>query len=442
MSDLLSIGASGIKAYSRALSVVGDNIANAQTEGYVRRSVRLEEAPSGGDFVLTRNSVRPGGVLAAGVTRSVDQWLTDDARTASGEASRQTAKLDWISATERALDNGGDAIGDNITAIFTAADQLTGDPGSDTLRQQFLSAVDESAKSFRQTASSLASAASGVATEAQTRVDQLNTDLGSLTRVNDGLRRARPGSTSEASLLDERDRLVSNIASATDIAVSYDARGAAIVRSPAGDPLVDGLTRATVTLSVNPGGQLSFGLAPAGSLAPGSGALAGLADAANHIAGQRTALDTLAAQFASDLNGAHQAGIDVNGNPGVALISLNGGAAAMAAVALSPADVAAADTSSSNGNMLAFANLRGSGGVEQSVAAMMAAQAQTTAAARAQEAAASTRRDGAFAARDAIGAVDLDREAAELMRFQQAYEAAARTIQVAREIMQTMLNIF
>jgi flagellar hook-associated protein 1 FlgK len=28
------------------------------------------------------------------------------------------------------------------------------------------------------------------------------------------------------------------------------------------------------------------------------------------------------------------------------------------------------------------------------------------------------------------------------LRFQQAYEAAARTIQVARETMQTILNIF
>ena len=45
MSDLLAIGASGVKAYGKALSVVGDNIANAQTEGYIRRTVRLEEAP-------------------------------------------------------------------------------------------------------------------------------------------------------------------------------------------------------------------------------------------------------------------------------------------------------------------------------------------------------------------------------------------------------------
>jgi flagellar hook-associated protein 1 len=442
MSDLLSIGASGIKAYARALSVVGDNIANAQTEGYVRRDIRLAEAPAAGDIVLSRNSIRPGGVLVEGVTRAVDQWLVDDARTAGGEASRQAAKLDWLSATERALDDGGAGVGNSVTAIFTAAEQLAADPNSDTLRRQFLSAVDESASAFRRTAASLSSAASGVAAEAQTEVNQLNTDLSALARVNDGLRRARPGSSNEATLLDERDRLISSIANATDVAVSYDARGAAIVRTPAGDPLVEGATVASVTLAVATDGQLSFGLSPMGVLSPASGKLAGLVDGAAHIASQRTALDTLAAQLASDLNAAHQAGFDANGNAGVALLNFNGGAAAMMAVALSPAEVAAADALAGNGNMLALNGLRGSNGSEQNIAAMMSALAQATAASRAQEAAASSRRDGAFAARDALSAVDLDREAAELMRFQQAYEAAARTIQVARETMQTMLNIF
>lgn len=443
MSDLLAIGASGIKAYGQALSVVGDNIANAQTEGYVRRSVRLAEAPSGGDIVLSRNSIRPGGVLAAGVTRATDQWLIDDARIAGGEASRQSAKLDWVTATESVLADGGAGIGNAVTAVFTAAEQLSGNPGNDTLRRQFLTSVDESAANFRRTASALGSAATGVATEAQGAVTQLNTDLSALSRINDGLRRARPGSSNEATLLDERDRLIGTISNATDVAISYDARGAAIIKTASGDTLVDGTTTATVSVSVAANGTLSFGINPGGTtLTPGSGALAGLRDAADHIADQRSALDTLAAQFSTELNAAHQAGLDANGNPGAALLNLNGGAAAMVAVALTPDDVAAANGASLNGNILAFNNLRGPGGVEQNISAMIAAQAQTTAAARAQEAAASSRRDGSFAARDAIGAVDLDREAAELLRFQQAYEAAARTIQVARETMQSLLNIF
>jgi flagellar hook-associated protein 1 FlgK len=444
MSDLLAIGASGIKAYGQALSVVGDNIANAQTEGYVRRSVRLAEAPSGGDIVLSRNSIRPGGVTAAGVTRSIDMWLVDDARVAGGEASRQSAKLDWVTATESVLADGGAGISNAVTSVFTAAEQLSGNPGNDTLRRQFLSSVDESAANFRRTASALGSAATGVATEAQGAATQLNSDLSALSRVNDGLRRARAGSSNEATLLDERDRLVGNISNATDIVVSYDARGAAVVRTPSGDALVDGPITANISVTVAANGTIGYGINPGatGVLNPGSGLLAGLQDASSHIAGQRTSLDSLASQFATELNAAHQAGTDANGNPGAALLNFNGGAAAMVAVALAPDDVAAANGSSLNGNMLSMNNLRGPGGIEQNVTAMIAAQAQTTAAARAQEAAASSRRDGSFAARDAIGAVDLDREAAELLRFQQAYEAAARTIQVARETMQSLLNIF
>jgi len=50
-------------------------------------------------------------------------------------------------------------------------------------------------------------------------------------------------------------------------------------------------------------------------------------------------------------------------------------------------------------------------------------------------------RNGAIAARDAVSAVDLDNEAVELLRFQQAYQASARVIQVARETMQSILDI-
>jgi flagellar hook-associated protein 1 FlgK len=38
--------------------------------------------------------------------------------------------------------------------------------------------------------------------------------------------------------------------------------------------------------------------------------------------------------------------------------------------------------------------------------------------------------------------VDLDNEAAELLRFQQAYSASAKIIQAARETLQDILNLF
>ena len=227
-----------------------------------------------------------------------------------------------------------------------------------------------------------------------------------------------------------------------EIAVSYDARGIAAVRSASGDILVGGNEVATIGLAVSEGGLLSFTLNQANLFQPMSGELAGLADAATHISNNIAGLNALAEQFSSTLNAAHEAGLDANGAAGLPLLNFTGAAAELVAFARAIAQVATANTTSNNGNMLAFNNLRGANGIEQNVIAFITQQAQATAAARAQEAASSGRRQSALAARDAIGGVDLDREATDLLRFQQAYEAAARTIQVARETMQTMLNIF
>ncbi len=48
--------------------------------------------------------------------------------------------------------------------------------------------------------------------------------------------------------------------------------------------------------------------------------------------------------------------------------------------------------------------------------------------------------DQAISARDSVSGVNLDEEAADLIRFQQAYQAAAQVIAVADEIFQTLLN--
>jgi flagellar hook-associated protein 1 len=446
MTDLLAIGASGIRAYARALATVGDNIANSQTPGYARRSVRLEEAPTPGDLALFRTTARPNGVRVAGLTRSTDEMLLADARVANSDAGRTSVRLRFVEAGERALDDSETGVGAAITGIFNKADLLSADPSSEVLRSGFLNAVDEAASAFRRTAGSLESTASGITTEAQGTVDKLNTSLSALERVNDGLRRAREGSSNQATLLDERDRLIEEISGSLAVNASFGERGIVSLRAggPTGDLLVDNGTVSSVSLNVGSTGLLSYGLNPSttGTLTPLSGSLAGLSEAASQISGQRTRLDTLAGQFAADINSAHQAGRDALGNPGVALLNPGSGAAELTAVSLAASDVAAADAGSANGNILSFANLRGPSGPEAGFAALAAQQSQATASARALDAAASTRRDGAFDARDDLSAVDLDREAGELLRFQQAYEGAARTIQVARETLQSILNIF
>lgn len=439
MSDLLSIGASGLKAYSRAMSTVGDNIANAQTPGYARRTLALKEMASGTESALVGRNVSPGGVTIQGIGRSVDKWLINDARISSGEAERAATRADWMTKVESALSDDANGISTNLTKLFTTADQLTADPNNVTLRAQFLQSVDDVASGFRSSATQLGAMSEGISDAAQSSVTDLNNNLDALESVNAGLRKARAGSTNEASLLDERDRLIDQISSQMSVTASFDDKGTVTLRAAGtGDTLVGNATVTHVAIATAADGRLGF-TAGGAAIDPGSGNLAGLGQAADHVADQRAGLDAAAAQFAGQLNAAHQAGTDANGNAGQPLFA-GTTAATLTATPLSASQVAAANGSGTNGNMLAIGGMRGANDPEAAWASRLASQAQATSSSRAQFAAAATRADGAAAARDSVSGVDLDQEAADLLRFQQAYSAAARTIQVARETMQALLS--
>ena len=439
MSDLLGIGYSGLRAYSKSLGTVADNIANAQTPGYARRGLNLTEGVTGGTSVLYRTTVNPGGVTIQGVSRSVDAWLIEDSRISSGDAERAGVRLGWLEKVEVAVSDESNGIATGLTRLFTTADMLTADPSNPTLRAQFLQAADDVASGFRAAAGQLSSMSDSIAGAATSDVAAFNADLEALEQVNIGLRKARAGTTNEATLLDERDRLLDKLSGQAGVSATFDAKGAVTLRaSGSGDLLVGGGVVTPIAVSADADGRLSYSIGGA-PMAISTGSLAGQAEAANHVADQRAAFDTLAADFAAQLNAAHQAGTDANGNPGAALFT--GTTAATLAVApLTPADVAAADASGISGNMLRFGALRGANDPEARWQNHIAVQAQATASARAHDAAAATRAEAATAARGAVSEVDLDKEAAELLRFQQAYQAAARTIQVARETMQTLLN--
>ena len=48
--------------------------------------------------------------------------------------------------------------------------------------------------------------------------------------------------------------------------------------------------------------------------------------------------------------------------------------------------------------------------------------------------------DQAMAARESVSGVNLDEEAANLIRYQQAYQAAAQVVTVANSLFDTLLN--
>ena len=134
MSDLLSIGASGVRAYQTALNVIGENISNASTTGYVRRDAALQEVTAGaGKYPLQINSTQiNGGVIATGVNRSFDVYRAAEVRTATSDLQRSKAGIPWLQQVENVFDNGG--LSSSVAAFFTAAQGVAADPTSSARR--------------------------------------------------------------------------------------------------------------------------------------------------------------------------------------------------------------------------------------------------------------------------------------------------------------------
>lgn len=449
MSDLLTIGRSGVIAYRAALSTVGENVSNAETEGYTRRSVNLQEsAVSSANDYKYRSSAIFGGVNVGSVTRIFDNYKSSYMRFANSEAERSGAKATWLGIGEAALDDSEVGLGVKMGAVFTAAETLSTDVQGDTNRRTFLTALGQVTDQFATTSSALAAAAEGIGNLAANTVEKLNADLKTLAQVNLAVQRASPGSAGQALLLDQRDALLKSVSAAVGIDVRISDNGSAEVKLMGDDTTTlvdpDSIYPAYVGLLRGADGRLSLLASGAdGELAimPRSGALAGLVDVSNIISERRTALDGVAASFTSVLNSWNAAGVDRNGNPGGALLS--GITASTIAVAVTDVALIAAGTAGvANGNALALKDYRNSSGPEARWTQLVSTHAQGVSAANAEKSATETQRDGALQQLDEVTGVDLDVEAAQLLRFQQAYSGSARIIQVARDTLAEIMNLF
>lgn len=442
MSDLLSIGASGVRAYQSALTTVSENIANAGNTSYVRRTVGLDEVVAVGT-----SGVNGIGVGIGGVSRSVDLYKNAAVRGAGADLARTEAGSVWLDRIQSSL-TGNDLSG-RLTDFFNAGQALAANPTSTAARSVMLESATAVAASFSATGAALTQAAAdldGTADQATNTLDSLGA---ALAKVNDSIGRSQPGSAAAAGLADQRDAILEQMSAIVDVDAQIDPAGRATVKlgGASGPVFVSGSDSGTVTYVRNDSGAVSFALHRAGATStviPSGGALAGIADGAQKIQDARASLNALATDFASGVNKLQRQGIDQNGGTGAAMFTVGDTPTDISLALTDPAGIAAAkpgEGTRGNGNLAALAALRTGAGFESKLTGVIAGNAAAIESRSTVATAQASIRDGALAARDATSGVNLDSEAVDLMRFQQAYQASSRVIQVARETFQSIIGI-
>ncbi|WP_337658991.1 flagellar hook-associated protein FlgK [Sphingorhabdus sp. Alg231-15] len=443
MSDLLSIGRSALQVNSRALEVVGSNIANAENPDYVRRSLNVGDTTIyGSTNPIYGNYTGVGGVAINGLVRASDQFMESATRQTGADRVRTEITVQWLDQGEIALANNQSDIGSQLTQLFGSAEELSAVPFEPALRGQFLGDIEDTVARFNQTASNLSATTTLMNGAASQEVSELNSALAELAEVNEKLRPTQPGTSQQVALLDQRDAALTVITEKLDVEISFGDNGLVDITRGA-TSLVDFDNVSPVTFVENAGGAFDIEVGGAIQPPPTNGTLGGLQRAQSDISAVSTNLDGLAVQFATELNGWQANGRTDAGIPGAAVVSHAGTAASLSTTGLTTDDLAlASPVGVANGNILAFVDLRTPGGTEQQYEGLVLGQAQNLLSARSESDAAAAFDIATREARDRVSVVDLDREAADLIRLQQSYEASARIIQVARETIQSVLAIF
>ena len=258
-SDLLAIARSGTRAARAALDVTAQNIANASSEGYVRRSVSLSEVSATGTS-NSAGSLTLSGVQVSGISRNADLFRQSEVRRTGSDAARANAEVQGLENIEAAVEQSG--IFQASIAFEGALQRLVSDPSDPSLRTSALESARSLASTFNVTAGSLDAAGTGLRFEAQDGVNQVNLLASELARVNARLTRAADFSSDQSTLLDQRDTLLQKISGQLDVTTIFAADKTVEVRvgGSNGPQLVAGQSAATLSMATAANGTVSFAL--------------------------------------------------------------------------------------------------------------------------------------------------------------------------------------
>lgn len=442
-SDLLSIARSGAMAARIGLDVTAQNIANASTEGYVRRSASLAEVSStGGEYRTGDRSL--SGVRLESITRNADAFRQAEVRRTGSDVARASAEASGLENIESAIEQSG--VYDAIVGFESALQQLTQDPVDTSLRASVIEKARTMAGTFQIAAQELDAAAEGLQFLASDGVTQVNRIAQELARTNTRLGRASDATSDKTSLLDQRDKLLQQLSQYGNIGTTFAGDGTVAVKlgGTGGMDLVTGGTAATVGMNTAGNGTIGFDVGGT-AVALAGGSLAGQQLALSKLAQLTLDVDGLAEDIVNTFNAAQATGDDLDGNPGAPILS----GTTAATMSLSVSDVRKLATAPVNGTVgsrdagnltamrSALAALNPADGMDQilfDVSGTLAGRNVTLGALQ-------TIADTAQVALSAQSGVDLDAEAVNLVRYQQAFQASGKVMQVATDIFDTLLGI-
>ncbi|SHF89258.1 flagellar hook-associated protein FlgK [Ornithinibacillus halophilus] len=485
-----------------ALHTTGHNISNANTEGYSRQRVNFESTtpyPSG-----SRNRPHiPGqigtGVEAGAVERIRDKFLDSQFRTENSKSGYWETMSDSIGRMENILNEPSEnGLADTMDKFWEALQDLSVNPENSGARSVVVQRGVAVAETFNYLSNSLGTVQEDLDSRIGVTVEDTNSILRQIDGINNQIKELEPHGYLANDLYDERDRLIDELSNIVNIKVKYEKSGDGAqdiadglvsiqlvndngqpyenpihLLEANGEPRVHELSFTNGTgLSVeeNDEGTTVVNEITIGEdsiklpVSHNNGSLHGLLDAhgysddsAFNFQSVLEDLDAMAKVFAEEFNKVHQDGTDLEGNTGIEFFTGNDSEGFAASIGVSediknnPDLIAASESGNSGDGSNAvklsevFRNRDIDGLGENTSVKTFYESLIGKLGVRAQEANRMSNnttilRSQVEDQRMSVSSVSLDEEMTNMIKFQHAYNAAARSMTAMDEMIDRIIN--
>lgn len=325
MPSILGNGTSALLAFQRALATSSQNIANATVDGYTRQRVELANRSGEG----LRNNYIGGGVQIVGVTRLSDTLVTNRLLDSQGEIGRLDLVNGFALRIDQLFTDATTGLAQPFSAFFDAAQGVAAEPASQAARTELLGRAEALVARFDQLQGGLDQIDREINARLVGGAEEVNRLANEIARLNVEIARNGPANASP-DLLDQRDRLVAQVATLTGVTTLPQEDGALNVFTTGGQPIVVGATASRFVTVQDDFRNDRVVLAletTTGTVRLGAGSIAGqlggaLSSRAELVDAGRAELGRIAATLAEIVNGQSAAGLDLNGNVGTDFFAL------------------------------------------------------------------------------------------------------------------------
>jgi flagellar hook-associated protein 1 FlgK len=456
ITNLLGLARDALTAQGFGLDVTGQNIANASTPGYVKRTAQLETRAVG--------TVTYGGVAVQGIGRSVDRFLDARAYEAGSFSASAKSRDDALAQIETLFnDTGGSGFADSLEAMFGSFSALATNPNDPTARAATLSNADAFATRLREASGQLLAQRQDLLTQAQATASQVTDIASRIAKLNGRISEAEVAGSDGSDLRDQRDKLVGELAGKINIHAFTDGAGKFVIAA-AGTTLVEGNNAAGLAVGTDTNGAMQVLVQRANGTSfdvtaqTTAGTLGGLREARDtDLVQVNQKLDQFAFDVATAVNLQHAAGVGLDGVGSRFLFNVSGPAGAAASITLNgtmaghPEYVAAASSGtelpSGSTNAIALARLADTNVANGATRTPIEAYSDIVGdiGQRKQSSAANVNlREAIYSqaqsARESTSGVSMDEELINLSKYQRAYEAASKLFRTADELLANLIR--